>query len=135
MKVGRLTACFLAVGLLVLLTGCSGYMEYLQRSCNPNVNSCTSTRYHAQNNYQVLGVVEAEGEATCILGLVVEGEQGQGLLWRRARERFADRFTGIKDICAVNEFQGILPPIYARIKTTYIGTAVREAPVPAAAKP
>ncbi|MFP4056953.1 MAG: hypothetical protein ACLF0G_08795 [Candidatus Brocadiia bacterium] len=123
----RIARCLVVVSPL-LLSGCGmGYMEYMQRTCSPNINSCTSTRYHSQNNYQVLGTVEAQGEATCILGLVVQGKMGQGMLWDQAQSRYAGGFTGIKDICAVNEFQGILPPIYAQIRTTYVGTVVREA--------
>jgi len=117
-------AVALAAGLL-MLTGCGGYMEYMARSAKPNINACTETQY-VSNNYQVLGTVRAVGEGRTVLGVYVAGKDGSGLLWDAAQLRYQGNFTGIKDVMAWSEYQGVLPPIFCQIKTTYVGTVVRE---------
>jgi hypothetical protein len=85
----------------------------------------TVTRYES-TSYEVLGVVTARGESKCVLGIMVEGLEGEGLLWSVAKSEFGDRVTGIKDINVSYEYQGILPPIFSEITTTYVGTAIHE---------
>ena len=74
----------------------------------------------------MLGTVRAEGEGICVLGVYMAGKDGTGLLWDVAQLRFQNNFTGIKDVMAWSEYQGVLPPIFCQIKTTYVGTVVRE---------
>ena len=111
----------IAVG---LMSGCAGYMEYMQRSMAPNINSATVTEYGSEE-YTVLGPVEAVGESKCILGVYITGEDGQGLLMRAAKQAFPNA-TGVKDVSAVKNYEGVLPPVYATITTTYYGVAVQE---------
>ncbi len=110
---------------LMVVSGC-GYGEYLRRSKGPGSNATqTVTRYEAKN-YDILGLVIAEGESRSILGIIVEGVEGEGLLWDAAKMQFGDRVTGIKDINISYEYQSVIPPIFSEIKTTYVGTAVHE---------
>ncbi len=108
-----------------MAVGCVGYAEYLNRSFKPNMNSFTRTRYNVEE-FEVLGVVTAEGESLCVLGVYVGGEEGQALLWERARERYGDNVTGIKDVSARTEYVAVLPPIFSKVKTIFVGTAVHE---------
>ncbi len=110
--------CFLSVG-------CAGYLEYVDRSVKPNVNSNTVTQYRV-DKYKVLGPVSATCTSECILGLIVRGKEGQGLLWEKAREKYGDKVTEIKDISAYYDYTAILSPIYCKVITTYVGTAVRK---------
>jgi hypothetical protein len=113
------------ISALMVVSGC-GYGEYLQRSKGPGLNATqTVTRYDAKG-YDVLGLVRAEGNSRSILGIVIEGTEGEGLLWTEAQNKFGDRVTGIKDINISYDYQSILPPIFSEIKTTYVGTAVHE---------
>jgi len=114
-------------GLILLsFTGCVGYMEYMQRSpLQNNRQTQTMTRYES-TGYEILGVVTAKGESKCVLGIIVEGEEGEGLLWNAAKSEFGDRVTGIKDINISYEYQSILPPVFSEVTTTYIGTAIHE---------
>ncbi len=115
----------LIITALMVVSGC-GYGEYMQRAKGPGLNATqTVTRYDSKN-YDVLGLVRAQGNSRCILGLVVEGTEGEGLLWDAAKSQFGDRVTGIKDINISYDYQSILPPIFSEIKTTYVGTAVHE---------
>ncbi len=117
----------LVAGLMVMMTGCMGYLEYLDRTMKPNLNSFTATEYRAQNNYEVLGTVTGNVEAIEVLGVYVGGTDGQAVLWEEATKRYSgQKFTGIKDICASKQFIGVLPPVFSQIKTTYYGTVVRE---------
>lgn len=110
---------------MMVISGC-GTAEYMHRSKGPGLNaSQTVTRYDAKD-YDVLGIVRAEGESRSILGIIVEGTEGEGLLWDMAKSQFGDRVTGIKDINISYEYQSILGWIFCEIKTTYIGTAVHE---------
>jgi len=119
-----LTVGFVAVAALVLAAGCAG-PEFYQRSHKPNLNAATQTQYMS-SNYEVLGLVRVVGEGICILGVYAGGRDGEGLLWEQAQMLHAGNFTGIKDIAAWSEWQAILPPLMSQIKTTYIGTVVRE---------
>lgn len=115
----------LLLATLLVVQGCAiGYMSYMDRTATPNIQSHTATDYQA-DGYDVLGTVEAVGESKCILGIVVEGTDGQGLLMKEAGRKFQG-VTGIKDVSAYKEFEGILPPVYCKIETTYYGTAVAE---------
>ncbi|MBC2715001.1 MAG: hypothetical protein HF978_06790 [Desulfobacteraceae bacterium] len=115
----------LIVSVLLVVSGC-GYGEYMKRSSNPTVNAThTVTRYDSKD-YDVLGLVRAEGESRCVLGIIVEGTEGEALLWDAAISQFGDRVTGIKDINISYDYQSILPPIFSEIKSTYVGTAVHE---------
>jgi len=110
---------------LMVVSGC-GYGEYLRRGKGSGSNSTqTVTKYDAKD-YDVLGVVRAEGHSRCILGIVVEGTEGEALLWDVAQHLFGDRVTGIKDINISYEYQSVIPPIFSEMKTTYVGTAVHE---------
>jgi len=116
---------FIAASLL-MVSGCAGYLEYLDRSARPGINATTTvTRYEA-TDYDVLGIVSAKGESRCILGIIVEGTEGEALLWDAAKSKFGNQVTGIKDINKTYEYQSVLPPIFCEIKTTYVGTAVHE---------
>jgi hypothetical protein len=121
-----MTVCIvLVIVSLTVVSGC-GYGEYLRRGKGPGSNATqTVTRYDAKN-YDVLGVVRAEGNSRCILGIIVEGTEGEALLWDMAQHLFGDRVTGIKDINVSYEYQSVLPPIFSEMKTTYVGTAVHE---------
>lgn len=121
----RFVCVVLTVSMLMVLSGC-GYGEYMRRSSIPTVNATqTVTRYDAKN-YDVLGLVRAQGNSRCVLGIIVEGTEGEALLWDAAQHQFGDRVTGLKDINISYEYQSILPPIFSEIKTTYVGTAVHE---------
>jgi len=110
---------------LLVVFGC-GTAEYMQRSKGPGLNATqTVTRYDAKN-YDVLGLVMAEGESRSILGIITEGTEGEGLLWDVAKSQFGDRVTGIKDINISYEYQSILGWVFCEIRTTYTGTAVHE---------
>jgi len=123
-RVKMILAAMILIGVLVV-SGC-GYGEYMRRSSLPTLNATqTVTRYDAKD-YEVLGLVRAEGNSRCILGIVVEGVEGEALLWDSAKSRFGDRVTGIKDINISYEYQSILPPIFSEVTTTYVGTAVHE---------
>lgn len=115
----------LAVFSMLLLTGCAGYLEYMSRSSKCPLNGFTDTRYHVED-YEVLGAVKATGRSIVVLGVYVKGEEGVGLLWEEAIEKFGNKVTGIKDVTAVSDYTGVLPPVYGEIITTYIGTAVHE---------
>jgi hypothetical protein len=119
--------CFFIMGLfLFALSGCAGYIEYMKRSPGSNSRQTQTVTRYESNSYEVLGVVTARGESKCVLGIIVEGEEGEGLLWSSARSEFGDRMTGIKDINVSYEYQSILPPIFSEITTTYVGTAIHE---------
>jgi len=125
-SVYKMCCCCLAGAVVFTLTGCMGYFEFVNRSTQPNIiQTQTMTRYQS-TNYEVLGVVVATGESKCVLGVIVEGAEGQGLLWNAAKSQFGDRVTAIKDINISYEYQSILPPIFSEITTTYVGTAIRE---------
>ena len=111
---------------LLVVSGCAGYMEYLGRSPQPNFNATSTVTRYESTNYDVLGIVSAKGESRCILGIVVEGTEGEALLWEAAKSQFGDQVTGIKDINKTYEYQSILAPVFCEIKTTYVGTAVHE---------
>jgi len=113
-------------GLLLMLAGCGGYMEYMNRSPQPTDNNTNLMTRYTSSDYDVLGVVEAEGESRCLVGIIVEGTEGEGLLWKKAKEEYGKQVTGIKDISKWYEYEGVLSPIFSEIKTTYIGTAVHE---------
>ena len=125
MRKSRLVVSCLLLFSLAFLTGCAGYMEYLDRSYKANLNSFTRTDYTA-GPYQVLGPVRAHVESLCVLTVYVEGKDGQGALWREAQEKYPGQVTGIKDVCVETEWSGVLPPVFSRIRTTYYGIAVRE---------
>lgn len=111
---------------LLVVSGCAGYMEYVNRSTKPGINATTTVTRYESTNYEVLGIVSAKGESRCILGIVVEGTEGEALLWETAKNQFGDQVTGIKDINKTYEYQSILAPLFCEIKTTYVGTAVNE---------
>jgi hypothetical protein len=116
----------LCAGIIFMVSGCAvGYMAYGQRSMKPNVNSASITQYES-TDYKVLGKVTATGESKCLLGIIVSGNEGEGLLWDAAQAKFGDKATGLKDVDASYNYQAIMPPIYATIKTTYTGIAVSE---------
>ncbi len=113
-------------GIILMVSGCAtGYMAYGSRSMKPNVNSGTLTKYES-TDYKVLGTVTAEGNSKCVLGMIVEGTEGEGLLWDAAKSQYGDKVTGIKDVDASYKYSAILPPIYCTIKTTYTGVAVSD---------
>ncbi len=123
----RTTILFVLLSMVLMLSGCAGWVEYMGRSSMPiGVNGAgTLTTYQAKS-YTVLGMVTAHADAKCILGIVIEGEGGNGLLWKAAQLKFGDKATGIKDIMTSYKYTGILPPIYSEIERTYVGTAVQE---------
>jgi hypothetical protein len=122
----RVVGVLTVVMFLFISTGCAaGFIEYQERTYAPNIHSTTKTQY-APKSYQVLGLVEAEGEATSLLGMVVEGNNGQGLLWDAAKEKYGNRVTGLKDVTSKSEFRAMLPIILNEITTTYYGIAVQE---------
>lgn len=110
---------------IVLLSGCAGFPEYMNRSGKSNLNSVNGTEYQS-SDFEVLGHVEADANGVLLLGLVTNGEDGAGLLWEEAVSEYGDQVTGIKDIRVKNKYQGILSPIYSKINTTYYGVAVSE---------
>ena len=115
----------IAVGLFAF-PGCAGYIDYMKGSTTPSFNGTqTITRYESKA-YDVLGIVRAEGNSKCIMGIIVEGTEGTGLLWDAARNQFGDRVTGIKDINLSYDYQSVLSPIFCEITTIYVGTAVHE---------
>ena len=120
----KLTMAAALIVTAMFLTGCLGYPEYATRTGKPNINASTDTEYSVED-YTVLGTVEATVESKCILGLYVVGEDGQGALMAAAREQY-DGVTGIKDVSAVKQYEGVLPPVYMTISTTYYGVAVQE---------
>jgi hypothetical protein len=127
MKKGIFKSVFICLMILsvMIISGC-GYGEYLKRAKGPGSNATqTVTRYSAKD-YDVLGIVRAEGISRCVLGIIIEGSEGEGLLWDVAQVQFGDRVTGIKDINISYDYQSVLPPIFSEIKTTYVGTAVHE---------
>ncbi len=108
------------------LSGCAGYMEYMERSRSPYGSMAqTVTRYESKD-YEVLGIVMAVGYSRCIMGIIVEGEEGEALLWNEARRLYGDRVTGIKDISISYDYQSVLAPVFSEISTTYVGTAIRD---------
>jgi hypothetical protein len=128
MKKSLIRICsFFLMGLIFLaFTGCIGYIEYMKRSPGSDSRQTQTVTRYESNSYEVLGVVTARGASKCVLGIIVEGEEGEGLLWSAAKSEFGDRVTGVKDINVSYEYQGILPPIFSEITTTYVGTAIHE---------
>jgi hypothetical protein len=128
MKHSMLTICalFLASLFVCLISGCAGYIEYMKRSPGSNSRQTQTVTRYESTSYEVLGVVMARGSSKCVLGILVEGEEGEGLLWSAARSEFGDRVTGIKDINVSYQYQSILPPIFSEITTMYVGTAIHE---------
>ena len=122
----RMCCLFLIGSFVLTLSGCPGYIEYMKRSPGPNSRQTQTVTRYESTSYEVLGVVTARGESKCVLGIIVEGLEGEGLLWSVAKSEFGDRVTGIKDINVSYEYQGILPPIFSEITTTYVGTAIHE---------
>lgn len=128
MRHGRIRGlCIVLMAMAIFtVTGCAGYMEYLKRSRSPYGSMAqTVTRYESKD-YEVLGMVTATGYSRCILGVIVEGEEGEGLLWNEVRRLYGDRATGIKDISISYDYQSVLAPVFSEISTTYVGTAVRD---------
>jgi uncharacterized SAM-binding protein YcdF (DUF218 family) len=124
-RVRRVCVCAMAM-MLLTMTGCAGYFEYMQRTRSPYGNTAqTITRYESRD-YEVLGIVMAGGYSRCIMGIIIEGEEGDALLWNEARRLYGDRVTGIKDISMSYDYQSILAPVFSEIQTTYVGTAVRD---------
>lgn len=116
----------LMTAVIFTITGCAGYMEYMKRSRSPYGSMAqTITRYESRD-YDVLGIVMAVGYSRCIMGIIVEGEEGEALLWNEARRLYGDRVTGIKDISISYDYQSILAPVFSEISTTYVGTAIRD---------
>ncbi|XOZ33578.1 hypothetical protein ACMDCT_15450 [Halomonadaceae bacterium KBTZ08] len=111
--------------LVLLLSGCAGWPEYMNRSGTMNQNAFTGTQYRS-TDYEILGPVQAEAKGVLILGLVTNGEDGVGLLWEEAMSKYGDEVTGLKDISSKTEYQGILTPIYSKKETTFYGIAVKE---------
>jgi hypothetical protein len=111
---------------VLMLSGCAGYIEYMKRSPGQNGRQTQTVTRYESNSYEVLGVVTAKGSSKCVLGIIVEGEEGEGLLWTAAKSEFGDRVTGVKDINVSFEYQSILPPIFSEVTSTYVGTAVHE---------
>ena len=116
--------CFIALALLAV-SGC-GYGEYMRRSSHPTINATQTVTRYESTNYDVLGMVRAEGNSKCVLGIIIEGTEGEALLWDEAINKFGDRVTGIKDINSAYEYKSVLPPIFCEVLTTYVGTAVHE---------
>lgn len=111
---------------VAMMSGCAaGWQEYMSRTQVPNINSVSTTRYVSED-YEVLGPVEATGSSKSILGMVVEGKDGQGLLMKEAMDEYRGECTGIKDITAYKEYNAILPIIFNEINTTYMGVAIKE---------
>ena len=124
-RIFRSGCIVLMIVALMVVSGC-GYGEYMRRSTNPTINATqTVTRYDSKN-YDVLGLVRAEGNSRCVLGIIVEGTEGEALLWDAAINQFGDRVTGIKDINISYDYQSILPPIFSERNSIYVGTAVHE---------
>jgi len=121
MRVVKVLALIACVG---MLAGCMGWPIYMDRTAKPNLNAASDTRYEV-TNYAVLGPVTAEVESLCVLGVYVRGEDGQGCLMRAALQKY-NNCTGIKHVCAVKTYEGILPPVYCKIQTTYMGVAVTD---------
>jgi len=120
-----LFVCMMAM-VFFTMTGCAGYIEYMKRSRSPYGSMAqTITRYESKD-YDVLGIVMATGYSRCVLGVVVEGEEGEALLWIEARRLYGDRATGMKDISISYDYQSILPPVFSEIRTTYVGTAIHD---------
>ncbi len=113
-------------GLLVLSVGCSGGVWVGADTLKSNMNSATVTQYRNEApNYEVLGTISADVQASSILGIVATGTDGQGALWERARQQYPTA-TGLKDISQKNSFLNILWFVYTDVKTTYYATVVRE---------
>lgn len=124
MKGKRVTLFAALIMMALLLSGCGvGWMQYMTRTPQTEWNDSTKTEYEG-GDYNVLGIVEAETESSCILGIVIEGQEGKGILWREAMQMYGDKVKNIKDVSVLYEYTGILPPIYAKINTTYYGVAV-----------
>jgi hypothetical protein len=120
----RVKIC-LVMALLMSVSGC-GYNEYLIKGGKPHLNATQTVTRYESTNYDVLGIVTAEGYSRCILGIVIEGSEGEALLWDAARGHFGNKVTGVKDINVSYEYQSVLPPVFCEIRTTYVGTAVHE---------
>lgn len=119
------SVCMMAM-VLISMTGCAGYFEYMKRSRSPYGSMAqTITRYESKD-YDVLGMVMATGYSRCVLSIIVEGEEGEALLWIEARRLYGDRVTGMKDISISYDYQSVLPPVFSEIRTTYVGTAVHD---------
>ena len=125
MKTRSLVLAGLAIAVFLIAAGCAGYPEYLNRSLKVKLRAGTSTQYTA-TKYEILGPVEAKGRSFTVLGVYVEGKEGEALLWAEARKKYGDKVNGIKDICAISDYKGILPPVFCEIFTTYMGIAVHE---------
>ena len=124
MRSGRVVLALAAFSSLVMLGCPTALFEYQNRTYKPNVNALTETRYHSEK-YDVLGTVEATVRARCILGVYIEGTDGEAALMQEALKKYP-RTTGLKDICAVQDFEAILPPLLMKVTTTYMGAAVSE---------
>jgi len=122
MRLGRIASISVALLAVMLLAGCASYPWY---GGSYRLKDTTQTRYESAS-YEVLGPVNASGRSVIILGIFVQGIEGEGLLWPAAKEKYGDKVTGIKDITAAGNYTGILPPIYVECLTTYTGTAVQE---------
>ncbi len=121
----RIAVSSLIAVAFLCLAGC-GYPEYMRRTQLTNMNATQTVTRYESTNYKVLGLVTAYGESRCIMGILVEGTEGEALLWDAAKSTYGDRVTGIKDINSWYEYQSVLPPLFSEIYITYVGTAVHE---------
>ncbi len=118
--------CLGLIGAVVLTVGCQGGVWIGSDTLKSNMNSGTVTQYRNDApNYEVLGTVSADTQATSVLGIVGTGTAGQGVLWERARLQYPEA-TGLKDISQKNDFINILWFIYTDVRTTYFATVVKE---------
>jgi len=109
------------------LTGCAGWFEYQTRTGQPiTIQGSGSLSTYQPKNYKTLGIVKATSKSTSILGMIVEGVDGEGLLWEAAINKHGDKVTGLKDIKFKYDFKGILSPIYCEVNKTYYGVAIQD---------
>lgn len=129
MRMLRIVFAVSAVFTLSLLTGCSDLL--LLHDWSPQLHATGMSTYTNYNptpdHVAVLGVVTAQTEGTCVLGIVVQGKGGEGVLWEAANQKYGtDKYTGVKDISSSAEYVSVLGPLFSKVTTTYVGTVVRE---------
>jgi len=107
----------------LMLSGCATIVH--ERQTALKIDPFSRTWDYSSVDFEVLGPVEASGESQVVLGLIAQGREGYGLLMKAARQKYGPDVSTVMFIFSDYDYEGVLYPLFGRIKTNYTGTAVK----------